>query len=92
MKPETATLEPLEVPVEPRLAAMEYVAGPVEPVLAPVDKGSSGQRLQWTKAPVLRGSRVGYGDEKKFTVFFPDKCFSLYFLKLRGVYFLAFLY
>ena len=39
--PETATLEPLEVPVEPRSAAMEHVAAPVEPVLAPVDKGSS---------------------------------------------------
>ena len=51
---ETARLEPLEVPVEPRSAAVEHVAAPVEPVLAPVDKGSSGQ---WTKAPVLRGSR-----------------------------------
>ena len=39
MEPETATLEPLEVPVEPRSAAVEQVA--VEPVLAPVDKGSS---------------------------------------------------
>ena len=39
--PETATLEPLEVPVEPRSAAVEHVAAPVEPVLAPVDKGSS---------------------------------------------------
>ena len=38
---ETATLEPLEVPVEPRSAAVEHVAAPVEPVLAPVDKGSS---------------------------------------------------
>ena len=33
--PETATLEPLEVPVEPRSAAVEHVAAPVEPVLAP---------------------------------------------------------
>ena len=33
---ETATLEPLEVPVEPRSAAVEHVAAPVEPVLAPV--------------------------------------------------------
>ena len=41
MKPETATLEPLEVPVEPRSAAVEHVAVPVEPVLAAVDKGSS---------------------------------------------------
>ena len=39
--PETATLEPLEVPVEPRSAAVEHVAAPVEPVLAPVDEGSS---------------------------------------------------
>ena len=39
--PETATLEALEVPVEPRSAAVEQVAAPVEPVLAPVDKGSS---------------------------------------------------
>ena len=39
---ETATLEPLEVPVKPRAAAVvEHVAAPVEPVLAPVDKGSS---------------------------------------------------
>ena len=38
---ETATLEPLEVPVEPRSAAVEHIAAPVEPVLAPVDKGSS---------------------------------------------------
>ena len=38
---ETATLEPLEVPVEPRSAAVEHVAAPVEPVFAPVDKGSS---------------------------------------------------
>jgi len=37
--PETATLEPLEVPVEPRSAAKEHVAAPVEPVLAPVDEG-----------------------------------------------------
>ena len=43
---ETATLEPLEVPVEPRSAAVEHVAAPVEPVLAPVDKGSSPWRLQ----------------------------------------------
>ena len=42
--PETATLEPLEVPVEPRSAAVERVAAPVEPVLAPVDKGSNYQR------------------------------------------------
>ena len=40
--PETATLEPLEVPVEPRSAAVEHVVAPVEPVLAPVDKGSRG--------------------------------------------------
>ena len=38
---ETATSEPLEVPVKPRSAAVEHVAAPVEPVLAPVDKGSS---------------------------------------------------
>ena len=38
---ETASLEPLEVPVELRSAAVENVAAPVEPVLAPVDKGSS---------------------------------------------------
>ena len=38
---ETATLEPLEVPVEPRSAAVKDVAAPVEPVLALVDKGSS---------------------------------------------------
>ena len=37
--PETATLVPLEVPVELRSAAVENVAAPVEPVLAPVDKG-----------------------------------------------------
>ena len=34
--PQTATLEPLEVPVEPRSAVLEHVAAPVEPVLAPV--------------------------------------------------------
>ena len=28
--------------------------------------------------------------KKKIPVFFPDKCFSLYFWKLKGVYFLAF--
>ena len=39
--PETDTLEPLEVPVDPRSAAVEHLAAPVEPVLAPVDKGSS---------------------------------------------------
>ena len=39
--PETATLEPLKVPVEPRSAAVEHVAAPVEPVLTPVDKGPS---------------------------------------------------
>ena len=43
---ETATLEPLEVPVEPRSAAVEHVAAPVEPVLAPVDNCSSPWRLQ----------------------------------------------
>ena len=37
--PETATLEPLKVPVVPRSAAVEHVAAPVEPVVAPVDKG-----------------------------------------------------
>ena len=36
--PQTATLEPLEVPVEPRSAVLEHVAAPVEPVLAPVPK------------------------------------------------------
>ena len=44
--PETATLEPLEVPVEPRSAAVEHLAALVEPVLAPVDNGSSPKRLQ----------------------------------------------
>ena len=44
--PETAILEPLEVPVEPRSAAVEHVAAPVKPILASVDKGSSPQRLQ----------------------------------------------
>ena len=38
---ETATLELLEVQLEPRSAAVEHVAAPVQPVLAPVDKGSS---------------------------------------------------
>ena len=40
VEPETAALEPLEVPVEPRSAALEHVAAPVEPVVAPVDKRS----------------------------------------------------
>ena len=36
--PETAILEPLQIPVEPISAAVqvEHVAAPVEPVLAPV--------------------------------------------------------
>ena len=49
VEPETATLEPLEVPVEPRSTAVKHVSAPVlavEPVLAPVDKGSSPERLQ----------------------------------------------
>ena len=49
MEPETATLEPLEVPSEPRSAAVEQVAAPAEPVLAPVD--CSGQRLQSFEDP-----------------------------------------
>ena len=39
VKPETAALDSLEVPVKPRLA-------PVEPVVAPVDKGSSPSQAQ----------------------------------------------
>ena len=51
MEPETATLGPLEVPVEPRAAAVEHVAAPVEPVVAPVDKGSRG--LVFLQGPCL---------------------------------------
>ena len=41
VEPETAAMEPLEVPEETRAAAVEHVAAPVEPVVAPVDNSSS---------------------------------------------------
>ena len=56
------------------------------------DRGSRESRLYdlLLRTRTLRPRPSRGQRQKKIPVFFPDKCFSLYFWKLKGVYFLAF--